>query len=279
GCEPAARAFRQALALFPGSQPPFDGDLRLHLYRRGEGSQRHQIDTQFWDAQDEIIRCLAAYIRARPEAFAHLKEPPTKRAKVRKKKRRPKGATRKRKTARSPGLKSLPHWARVAFAARCGRHVLPLFTTHWPTALLRRRAALVWAIELAEQSAAEGRPQEGLKEAQMQAVMTAGAALGALYGVPAKEPLPPDGNAGANASFVAKVAEKVAEAAGADPEHSVDLAMEAFAFALQIVKDVPALGEAMTRDSALLYRLAREGNWTDQTAVPATVWQVDGPAR
>src|SRR5262249_4468222 len=46
---------------------------------------------------------------------------------------------------------------------------------------------------------------EGLKDALVGAVRTAGVALQAVYGFPSDEPLPVDGNASAIASFVAKL--------------------------------------------------------------------------
>lgn len=50
----------------------------------------------------------------------------------------------------------LPRWARVAFAARCARRVLPLFGHKWPDLPARYRAPVVRAVELGERSAARG---------------------------------------------------------------------------------------------------------------------------
>jgi hypothetical protein len=103
-------------------------------------------------------------------------------------------------------MASLPHWARVAFAARCARQALPLFQRFWPHATPARQASLQTAIRLSEQSAADGRAAEGLNDAVIAAVVTAGAALVPVYGMPDEEPCPADKNACHVASFAAKVA-------------------------------------------------------------------------
>src|SRR5207302_6233345 len=112
---------------------------------------------------------------------------------------------------------TLPHWARVAFAAHCARQAFPIFRRYWPNATAERVNAVKRAILLAEDSAAKARPAEGLKDAIINALVAAGAGLGALYGLPedmrGKEPLPADGNAGTLASFAVKSAEKAATAA------------------------------------------------------------------
>lgn len=68
----------------------------------------------------------------------------------------------------------LPHWTRVAFAARCARRVQPLFAEAWPDATPGRVEAVERAIVLAEQSAAEQMACDGLKDAVLGAVMAAG---------------------------------------------------------------------------------------------------------
>src|SRR5262249_60778677 len=100
---------------------------------------------------------------------------------------------------------------RVASAARGAWRVLQLFSENWPNAKPERRKAVLTAIRLAEESAEAGRARDGLEEAVMNAVMTAGAALMGLYGFPdAQEPLPDDGK---KASVAAAVAQAAREAA------------------------------------------------------------------
>jgi hypothetical protein len=133
----------------------------------------------------------------------------------------------------------LRHWSRVAFAARCARRVQPLFREAWPDAIERRKAAIEEAITLAEQSAAEGRPLEGLNEAVLAALMAAGRAqIPHLYPVPIEdaEPIPVDLDSATVAALAAKVAEKTAQAAKSSPQESADLANEAFSFAVDAIR-------------------------------------------
>ena len=83
---------------------------------------------------------------------------------------------------------SLPHWARVAFAARCGRNALPLFRRSWSDAARDRVESLELAVRLAERSAANGRMADGLKAAKLGAVVTAGAALCRVIGCESASP-------------------------------------------------------------------------------------------
>lgn len=277
GCKEAAAAFRKALALFPEARPPSDLRRRLELYRGGQGSKRHEIDTQFFGAHAEITKCLARYIRANRQAYEHLLAGrPGKRATVARRKRR-KRKTQGQRNAEQPDPAQLPHWARVAFAARCARRVFPLFSIYWPNALPERPEAVVRAIELAERSAAQGRPANGLKEAVTNATMVSGMAIAtSLYGFPdADEPVPADGNAGAKASFVTKVAERAAEAAQVAPSESLEAASDAFRFAWSLCSGKEeALLASIYRDLANLCRVARRGRWTDETPVPPSVFDL-----
>src|SRR4051812_42839932 len=53
-------------------------------------------------------------------------------------------------------LAALPLWARVAFAARCARRVLPLYRAAWPDAPAEHVAALQIAVGWGEGAAAVG---------------------------------------------------------------------------------------------------------------------------
>src|SRR5262245_8717534 len=87
-------------------------------------------------------------------------------------------------------LRSLPHWARVAFAARCALTVEPLFRQAWPNATAETQESVRAAIRLAEQSAAKAQPLEGLEKATTNAICAAGGALLSVYGFPSDEPAP-----------------------------------------------------------------------------------------
>ena len=52
-------------------------------------------------------------------------------------------------------IAKLPRWARVAFAARCARRVVPLFKALWPVAPPRHVFNVASAVELAETAAAD----------------------------------------------------------------------------------------------------------------------------
>jgi hypothetical protein len=62
-------------------------------------------------------------------------------------------------------LRKLPRWARVAFAARCGRRAQPLLRRFWQNPHPPLLAAFDRAVELAERSAAQAGPAEGLPQA------------------------------------------------------------------------------------------------------------------
>src|SRR5688572_9068688 len=51
-------------------------------------------------------------------------------------------------------IERLPRWARVAFAARCARRVLPLFRGFWPAAPAEYAAAVERAVGFVEHAAA-----------------------------------------------------------------------------------------------------------------------------
>jgi hypothetical protein len=113
---------------------------------------------------------------------------------------------------------------------------LPLFQDTWPSATVRRRQSLVVATDLAEKSAAEAAAPEGLHDAIIEAVMTAGAALFPVYGLPCEEPVPPNAGACEIAAFAAKTAEWAAKAAGETPAKSAEAALEAFGFTRQVAE-------------------------------------------
>jgi hypothetical protein len=295
GCTEAVEVFHEALALFPGGRPPADIPERLKIYRSGSGEKRGEIDCRFWRSAAEINRCLASYVRTHREVFEGLEEAPPERP-----------ATPKRPASNSAGdapplgarisaafravlrsltgkgarerslsdmLADLPHWARVAFAARCARRVLPLFATNWPDAEPKRRNAIVRAIRLAERSAKEGRALEDLKRAQVDILVTAGAALRGLYGVPSAEESPPDdGNRAVAASLVAKAAEFAVRAASSSPKESASEALQAFGFAKDAASGDPRLLRRIRRDLARLDRAA-EGGWHHGTPVPVDIWK------
>jgi Domain of unknown function (DUF4375) len=277
GCEPAAHAFRQALALFPSREAPRDLDARMRIYRRGTGDRRGQIDREFFNAGKQIEACLARYIREHQEAYSRLEgRPKPKRAK-----REPRSEPEPRRLDPvAVGIPELPHWARVAFAARCARLVYPFFPRFWPDARPERPLSIARAAQLAERSAAAGNAAEGLERAARDALMTAGAALAiSLYGYPMEdpEPGPPDGIVAVHASYIAKTAEFAARAALAGPKQSAEPSTQAYALARGLATGIDEweLVETMQREFKRLRRLARQGRWTHRSAVPPEVFDLD----
>lgn len=154
----------------------------------------------------------------------------------------------------------LPRWAKVAFAARCARRVLPLFRWHCPDAAPALIAAVSRAVEVAEQCAGLARGSEG--------------AHAALSGV--------DGTykalANADAAVVARDAVDAVKlaAAGATSELT-DATFTGSLGAFYLLVRVATLGSlrivaAPTRDLDRISRLAKEQNWTDETPVPQDVF-------
>jgi hypothetical protein len=262
GCKAASKAVRQALAVFPDSRPPREADRRLRVYLSRIKRWPTAHDNAFFDAGDELERCLAKFIRTRVAAFRHLDGPPPRRPQV-----KPAPAS-----APSPGLAlaKLPHWARVAFAVRCAREVAPLVVMHWPSMPTKYREGVRAAVELAGQSAAAGRAVAGLQQAVIQAVMAAGAAS---MGQAAPSG-PVNLLVGGLASMVAKAAENAAEAARVNPGESVLPAMEAHDYAARaaVASEAPGLAEEMREDFEYLVQLATRERWTNRTPVPPEVW-------
>ena len=154
----------------------------------------------------------------------------------------------------------LPRWARVAFAARCARRVLPLYRRLWPTAPPPAEHARL--VELAEQAAGAANPHT------------------ASDAVTATRP-------SVNASDAIHAVAIAAHAAAADPDaYAISYTEYAAQTVLNLLARVATVRTVHTlaapgRDFARLVRLAKERNWTDDTPVPPDVfgpmWDGDPP--
>ncbi len=138
-------------------------------------------------------------------------------------------------------LKKLSHWGRVAFAAKCARRVQPIFVEAWPESSAARRESLEIAIHLSERSVIEQRPIDGLKAAALAAGITAGSML-APHLYPGHvfenhEVVPATLEAAELASLSVKPAQMAAEVASSDPENSLAVAIEAFDFTVNAIRD------------------------------------------
>jgi hypothetical protein len=173
-------------------------------------------------------------------------------------------------------IESLPHWARVAFAARCARRALPLLGRYWDGVPPHRVASLAAALDLVERSAAEGRPLDGLEEASADATKAAGAALMGIHRFRNVERAPTDEHAAWTASSAAKPVEWAAKAALAAPDGSAHAALEAFVWAQDTAHAAEEIGiiEGLHDDLEGLSRVAHRGGWTAQTPVPPTVFDL-----
>jgi len=181
----------------------------------------------------------------------------------------------KRPQSVGDALDRLPHWARVAFAARCARKVLPHFRDAWPGAPARRVGYLETAIEFAERSAAAAELKGGSNDVVMNVVGTAGAALCPTYGFPMEEPEPAGEAECYIASFAAKAAEWAARAALASPAESNNAALEAFGFVQQVADaaEHPRVVAKLARDAIGLAQRATRCRWDDETPVAPMVFK------
>ncbi len=226
GAEAAAQAFQATLSMFPDSRPPVNVQERMRVYLTQVAIWPTEADKKFWDAGKQTDACLARYIRAHADAFLRQDAVTMPAAEE--------PAAPQAVPPSSGPLDELPHWQRVAFAARCARCVLPLLSRFWPDIPGERLRSVERAIELAEQSAKDEKQPPDLKEAHGQAVMVAGAAIwtddfGA--GRPNLEPKPRNALEGEIASLVASSAAKAALAAESSPAESGLPAIEAWSFA------------------------------------------------
>jgi hypothetical protein len=223
-CKKAAAAVTKTLALFPDSRPQADVGERLRHYLESIPAWPTDMELQFFRARDDVTRCLAAYVRTHREAFRQLGRSPRRRAAE--KKGNP--ACKEPRESQKSGATTddLPHWARVAFTARCARQVYPLLAEYWPSIPARRARAVLTAIDLADQSASEGRPADGLGDAVAGAVATAGSALATRAELRKGEPAPPTPIRGRRPrSWPA--AGKATRCALASPDESILPALEA----------------------------------------------------
>jgi hypothetical protein len=173
-------------------------------------------------------------------------------------------------------IESLPHWARVAFAARCARRVIPLFERFWPHVPRQRVSDLLACIELAEQAGAAAQPLCGLDDAYVKATTAAGAAQMAIHGFANDEQAPTELNQAAIATYSAKAVEWAAKAAVRPSADSAHDTLEAYTWARDAAHAAEAV-EILTglkSDLLSLIRVAKKGRWTDQTAVPPSVFDL-----
>jgi hypothetical protein len=186
----------------------------------------------------------------------------------------------KRKKAKN---EPLPHWACVAFVARCARLVLPIFDAAWPDAPANRRDGLLAGIFSGEESAKHAKLSEDSEEADFAAVTACGVLHSYIYAhrdpflgitYDESENFPVDLKKAVLAVNAATVAAKVTETARAEPgEDSFQVAIEAFSWAVAVAENDPALLQQLRSEYEAIQSLARKQKWTHATAV---VWKTTG---
>lgn len=155
------------------------------------------------------------------------------------------------------GIAALPRWARVAFAARCARRVVPLYKHFWPGTLPTAPASLQWATEVAERFAAQaGGPDHLASDAGGEAAVLD--RLAARYD--------PACYAAAAASFAADAACR-ATRGEVNPEDGFVMGA-----ALSAANTVTDLTPTLRRDFDHLAALAGAQRWTDDMPVPPEVF-------
>lgn len=259
GANSAAQAIKQTLALFPASRPPLDPAIRIKLYQKKAPTQPTPMDKQFQAARDEIRQCLAQFIRRQAETFLNP------------------NAGQVTATSKSPpstagggdqvqaALAALPHWARVAFAGRCARLAQQLLADFEATAPDDYSRATHQAIELTEESAADGRAIEGWEEAAKRVHKHVEFSRPALTR-----------EADRALQLAARAAESAARCAGAAPVDSAGLGADAWrsAHTLATQERQVAIQAELKKEFNALVKAAQHGNWTDSTRIPLEIWNM-----
>jgi hypothetical protein len=158
-------------------------------------------------------------------------------------------------------VQGLPHGARVVFAARCARRVLPLLIQNWPDA---PEEELERALALVEQSARQARVDPHLAEVS--------AAVNSLVERSAQS-----SNQSESASFIRGRAARAVAAAAlcacTPPEQSGPQAFAAYDYAKAAAgcAYMVLFDPGIRRDLDCLRDAALREHWTDDSAVPAGV--------
>jgi hypothetical protein len=152
-------------------------------------------------------------------------------------------------------IAKLPRWARVAFAARCARRVLPLMERFWKNAPEHHLEALDRVVSVAETAAANA----DYAVARAGDADYAARAANVAYAVPA--------------DYVARAAARAAHAAiAAAAAYAADTTVYATDAARDAADADKRAVQAIARDFTTLLNAARVEEWTDNTPVPPSVF-------
>jgi Domain of unknown function (DUF4375) len=255
GAQKATEAMKQTMALFGGSRAPLDAQIRIRQYEKRTQGAPTKMDVQFKAADEEVNHSLATFIRKNREAFLNMGS-----SAVGQEQKAGSASDVERKA--SAALGGLPHWARVAFAARCARQAHQLAAGRSQLSN-ESAAALLRAIELAEESASSGDAADGLQQAAEAALASVQAGSGATAS-------PSPGLLAANA------AQSAALCARAHPADSAALASDAW---LAARNSAAAAGETgvmagLKKEFTSLYQAAQHSKWSDGTKIPLEIWNM-----
>ena len=175
----------------------------------------------------------------------------------------------------------LPHWARVAFAARCAHVTRPMFDQYWSDAANQFRDAVQTAITTAEEAATNAvtlpMDSDVASNARQAAGRTQIPHICRLDLDPDEDgPSPPDAKAASVAALTATVAEYAVRAASSPPANSAGPVNEAYRFALCVAAEADRrdLLEQLDAEFSALLRVVRKGKWGNATPVPPTVFEL-----
>jgi hypothetical protein len=164
-------------------------------------------------------------------------------------------------------LRKLPRWARVAFAARCARRVLPLINRYWEAVPAEHLRALADAIRITETIAASATRDDDSSYAAHDAARSAHMAVCRADECRRLRAV----TAIAGAAEAARAA--VASATVADVIHAHTAVVAAVESMYQVIT-VGTVENLATpaRDFDRLCRIAEKEKWTDDTPVPQSVF-------
>jgi hypothetical protein len=178
-------------------------------------------------------------------------------------------------------MKQLPHWARIAFAARRARKVLPLFDEYWPGVLESTRRDLEEIVQYAEQAAAKAKAGTETSEFADKGCDIAGGAILGYWAPqipwdPEDGPMPPNQHAANIACNVAKTAEFAVRASGHPSPCPPSVADGGYGYFLGVVNAANRrdLLDEFVEEFNSLVRVAKKGKWNHATPVPPEVFDL-----
>ncbi len=254
-CEPASSSLRRVFEAFADGVPSSPKE-RQRAFVKGNNAAKGALNRDFLRAEKDLVAALAEYIRTHGDSFIGIEKP----------------ASGQKSGPRLPvipggkadpvaiGAGRLPHWARVAFYARCARSVFPLWEEAWPHAPPERAESVEQAIVLAEMCGTQGKAVGNLKTAATNAIQ---AGNGEVLGEDDPPPTEPDVILNV-ANAAAKALEFILDEEEADPYGFAKSAIDA--------AEREDLMEDLQDDFKRIKQLARDGGWTDKTPVSPEVF-------